>query len=368
MAKLEYITIKGFKSIASVERLQIRPINILIGANGSGKSNFIEAFSFLREFSEGRLKKYVARAGGANKVLHFGAKRTSVINIGLVFEDSTGYDIRLTADNSDGLVDNESKATAGTEFLDQVFRKSISTGRLPDSSMGDGELLEKIAGYVRAEYDKVRVYHFHDTSESSPMTLRANINDNRSLREDAGNLASFLYFLRLKHPTSYKSIRSVVRSAAPFFDDFDLEPNNLNTETITLQWHHKDSDQFFGAADLSDGTLRFMALATLFLQPMELQPSVILVDEPEIGLHPFAIGLLASLIKQAAVSTQVIVSTQSALLLDYFEPEDVLVAERVDGGTVINRLDSEKLQVWLEDYSLGQLWEKNELGGRPGAL
>jgi predicted ATPase len=111
-----------------------------------------------------------------------------------------------------------------------------------------------------------------------------------------------------------------------------------------------------------------MALATLFLQPMELQPSVILVDEPEIGLHPFAIGLLASLIKQAAVSTQVIVSTQSALLLDYFEPEDVLVAERVDGGTVINRLDSEKLQVWLEDYSLGQLWEKNELGGRPGAL
>jgi len=133
-------------------------------------------------------------------------------------------------------------------------------------------------------------------------------------------------------------------------------------------------------SSLPDGTLRFIALATLFLQPGSYQPSVILVDEPELGLHPYAIALLASLIKQ--VSTQqvtistlikqasakrVIISTQSPLLLDDFQPEDVLVADRVNGATQFTRLDSEKLESWLQDYSLGQLWEKNELGGRPVA-
>jgi predicted ATPase len=155
-----------------------------------------------------------------------------------------------------------------------------------------------------------------------------------------------------------------VKLVAPFFEDFRLEPLALNQETIKLEWQHKNIDGYFGASSFSDGTLRFTALATLFLQPVELREAVILVDEPELGLHPFAIGLLASLIRQASVDTQVIVATQSPLLLDYFEPEDVLVANRVDGATTIVRLESERLAEWLEEYSLGQLWGKGELGGR----
>jgi predicted ATPase len=153
---------------------------------------------------------------------------------------------------------------------------------------------------------------------------------------------------------------------APFFDDFQLEPLALNPNTIKLEWRHVGTDDYFDASSFSDGTLRFIALATLFLQPVELRPSVILVDEPELGLHPYAIELLASLIKQASKETQVIAATQSSLLLDQFDPEDVLVANRVDGATKIERLKAEPLAEWLKEYSLGQLWEKGELAGRPG--
>ena len=99
--------------------------------------------------------------------------------------------------------------------------------------------------------------------------------------------------------------------------------------------------------------------------PKELRPSVILLDEPELGLHPYAITMLASMVKTASVETQIILATQSPILLDYFEPEDVLVANRVDGSTQFTRLSASELEVWLKDYSLGELWEKNEIGGRP---
>ena len=170
------------------------------------------------------------------------------------------------------------------------------------------------------------------------------LDENRFLHSDGGNLAAFLYRLRLQYKESYNLIRKTVQQVAPFFDDFQLEPLALNPNTIKLEWRHKRSDQYFDASSFSDGTLRFIALATVFLQPVELRPSVILVDEPELGLHPYAIGLLTSLIKQASNDTQVIAATQSPLLLDCFDP----------------------LAEWLKDYSLGQLWEKGELEGRPG--
>lgn len=144
-----------------------------------------------------------------------------------------------------------------------------------------------------------------------------------------------------------------------------MEPLLRNQDTIKLEWSHQGTGQYFDVSSLSDGTLRFIALATLFLQPKRFRPSAILVAEPELGLHPYAIGLLASLIRQASVDTQVVVSSQSSLLLDHFSPEDVLVADRVEGHTEIKRLSPATREEWLEDCSLGQLWKKNEIGGRP---
>ncbi len=365
MPELDTITIKGFKSIASIEKLKLGGINVIIGPNGSGKSNFIGVFSFLHAIREGHLKDYVIKAGGADKVLHFGSKVTERLDIHVSFQNGQNqYEIALGVRSSDQLYPDHETVYFWNKEYPKPYSEKLSAFGI-EAGISDPNC-RKIANYVRDHLDRWRLYHFHDTSSNSPMKKTGDVNDNRYLRPDGSNLASFLYYLREKHHVSYSLIRKTVQRVAPFFDDFLLEPQKLNPQKILLEWRHKNSEAYFDSASLSDGSLRFIALATLFLQPEAYRPSVMLVDEPELGLHPFAITMLASLVKQASTTTQVILSTQSPLLLDHFQPEDVLVADRVDGGTQFTRLDSIKLAGWLDSYSLGQLWEKNEIGGRPG--
>jgi predicted ATPase len=362
---LDSITIQGFKSIASVEKLELAPINVVIGPNGSGKSNFVGVFAFLSAIREGRLREYVTAAGGAEKVLHFGSKTTKAIRLVLSFRDRHKYELDLSPTSDDGLFPSEENACPWNEDCAGTIGLP-----LPRSQHGrEAGISDPLTDYTRRWADRHfgnwRIYHLEDTSASSPIRKTAKVDDNEFLRADGSNLASFLYFLKERHSESYGLIQRAVQRVTPFFDDFRLQPLRLKPDDIKLEWRHKSSDQYFDASLLSDGTLRFIALTTLFLQPEQFRPSVILVDEPELGLHPYAIEMLASLIRQASVNTQVIVATQSSLLLDHFAPEDVLVASRVEGGTQLKRLKSEELAAWLEDYSLGQLWEKNEFGGRP---
>jgi predicted ATPase len=366
MPELDTISVKGFKSIAAIEKLKLGAINVVIGPNGSGKSNFIGVFAFLHAIREGHLQDYVVKAGGADKVLHFGAKVSKGLQIEVSFQDQRNqYQIDLQPTAADELVPQSERVSFWDKVRHPAKPYSEGLSRVGKEAGISAQNSTRIANYLREHLGRWRVYHFHDTSTTSPMKKTADVNDNRYLRPDGSNLAAFLYYLREKQGADYDLIRRTVQRVAPFFDDFQLEPQKLNPEKIRLEWRHKGSEAYFDAPALSDGTLRFIALATLFLQPEAYRPSVILVDEPELGLHPYAITLLASLIKQAAFSTQVIISTQSPFLLDHFQPEDVLVADRVDGGTQFTRLDPQRLDSWLQDYSLGQLWEKNELGGRP---
>ena len=366
MPAVDKITIEGFKSISSVE-VELRPINVLIGANGSGKSNFIGAFDFLRAIRAGHLQNYVARSGGAERLLHFGARVTDRLRIHVYFQDGINqYRIVLSPTDSDQLY----PITENVFFWDrnrypQPFDVPLIRLGGEAGISGSGGHIRTIETSVRNHLDHWRIYHFHDTSSNSAIKKTGDVHDNRFLRPDGSNLASFLYFLRERHSTEYDLIRRTIQLAAPFFDDFQLEPLALNQDKIRLEWRHKGSDSYFDASSFSDGTLRFIALATLFLQPEHLRPSVILLDEPELGLHPYAVTLLESLVGSASVDTQVILATQSPTLLDHFSPEDVLVADRVDGATQFTHLDPEQLKVWLKSYSLGELWEKNELGGRP---
>ena len=372
MPAIERIAIKGFKSIRDIE-VELRDINVLIGANGSGKSNFLEVFSFLHTIHASRLsdrlvdealRQYIARGGGASRLLHFGPKFTENVDIGIKFDPSGEYSILMDYTDTDTLSINRISAR---------YSRAPSNEMLPEDAPSVRENIPGTGSFKGLSHDDAfyrllsswRLYHFHDTSSVSPMKKNADIHDNRYLRPDGSNLAAFLYLLREKHEDSYRFLRNTVRLVAPFFDDFVLEPLALNEDTIRLEWKHVGTDDYFDVSSLSDGTLRFIALAALLQQPEELRPSVILLDEPELGLHPYAITMLASMVKSASVDTQVILATQSPILLDYFEPEDVLVADRVDGSTQFTRLSSDELEVWLKDYSIGELWEKNYLGGRP---
>jgi len=368
---IKKLTIEGFKSIRELEDFELRSLNVLIGANGSGKSNFVGFFRLLRELINGDPQTTIRTEGGADRFLYLGPKVTRRLVAKLYF-GRNGYEFTLvpTVDNRLVFAD-ETVVFKGDLDIRYPLGSGHEKSRLKDVKDEPGVTGAKhgVEHYVFRAVSSWVVYHFHDTSATAGVRRQGPINDNEYFRPDAENLAAFLYRVRQTNPTNYAKIRDVVRLAAPFFDDFKLRPVATNPDLIQLEWLQKDSDYPFLASQLSDGTLRFICLATALLQPS--LPSTVLFDEPELGLHPYALTLLASLFQQAArqygthVSQQVIVSTQSAPLLNHFAPEDVIVVEREQGQSTFRRLESAALSEWLGEYELGELWQKNVLGGRP---
>lgn len=355
--QLSRIKLRGFKSIRECD-LELKDLNVLIGPNGAGKSNFINFFRLIQQMLEGNLQRYVSRQGGPDALLHFGRKNTEHLSAELYFGHN-GYKFILepTQDNR-------------MTFAEENFWW-IGCGNWPIRSGHSESAVEsqkgqtKIYDYTVPVMNNWRVYHFHDTSESALVKQRHGINDNLYLRPDARNLAAFLWLLKMKHASNYERIVKTVRLVAPFFGDFLLRPQPGREDQIELEWTEKGEDVPFKSHLLSDGTLRFICLTTILLQPGELQPETILIDEPELGLHPFAINLLAALMRSTSKKRQIIVSTQSTDFLNEFSSNDVIVADRTKGYTHLHRLNPGALKDWLDEYSLGELWQKNVLGGRP---
>lgn len=390
MLRLREIEIAGYRSFKQA-RVPLRSMNLLLGGNSAGKSNLLSVFTLLYEASEGRLQEYVARQGGASRLLRHGAKTTSRIELRLHFDyqsEEAGppqdltYSLELTATEGDRLMVSHELlegSALGPEFantkkwpFDWHPELALAINTKLDVLMVDWTLAGKptpygchlaVLGFLRT----CRVYHINDTSPLARVRQTAEVADNRFLRQDGSNLPAMLFLLLLRHRAHYNRIVSTLQLMMPQLHDFILEPERLNPSSIQLRFRERGSDRDLYVSQLSDGMLRFACLATLLLQP-ELPP-LLLIDEPELGLHPAAIELLCALLSSAAQKTQVLVATQSVLMVDGQEdPENILVTERdPSGATLARRLDAAALQSWLQEYSLGDLWLKNVpgFGGRP---
>lgn len=365
---IDRIVIKGFKSIREMD-LELGPINVLVGANGAGKSNFISFFKLLQELYRQSLQRYVKEQGSAENLLHFGLKQTSAIKGEVYFDNTNAYRFRLYATlGRDLFIGNEDNGFNKNAHPDeeanwdfQLISKDQSESKL--NSERTSENWRDRNFYLSQYFNRFDIFHFHDTSSESSMRTKCAIDDNIRLRNDGSNLAAFLYFVQERHPKSFKKIELAIKSVAPFFSRFDLRPDRIRPDLIQLEWKEEDSEMYLNASHLSDGTLRFIALTTLLLQPEP--PQTILIDEPELGLHPFAIYKVASLIKKVSASNQVIIATQSPTLVDQFSPEDIVTVDREEQQSVFRRHDTEELSGWLSNYSLGEIWDKNLIGGRP---
>lgn len=358
------IQIENYKSIRTID-MNLGAINVLIGSNGAGKSNLISFFKLLKNIYQGHLQSYIASEGSSEDFLYFGSKVSEYISGRLEFNEINGYSIKLIPNSDNKLYieyENIQYNRVQGDYSNSGWDNHKMSWRKFESDLKTAGEHGRF-GFIKKLMESFRVFHFHDTSKTSSLRKPALLNDNEFFREDGANLAAFLYWMQEKFPKDFRRIEMTIRSIAPYFDCFNLAPDKLNEDQIRLRWKEKDSDAYFEAKHLSDGTLRFIALATLLLQPEA--PKVIIIDEPELGLHPFAINKLAGLIKKASVRTQIIISTQSTNLVDNFEPEEIVTVDREDNQSVFKRHSSEELTEWLNDYTIGDLWNKNVIGGRP---
>ena len=362
---IDKLSIRGFKSIKEVKELKLTDLNVLIGGNGVGKSNIVSYFRMLSEMMDGRLQSWTKNQGSADRILSFGVKETNIFQSFVEF-GLNGYQFKLSP-TVDGkfIFESEKIYFQG----DNDGPKWITLGSGHEESKLKDEYKKASSGsyadYCYSSISSWKVYHFHDTSDTAGVKRLCSLHDHEKLRSDASNLAAYLYYLRENHGEVYQRIRKTVQLAIPFFDDFVLNPQVLPSEEaqIRLLWSQKDTDYSFWPNQLSDGSIRFICLITALLQPDP--PSTLIIDEPELGLHPFAITLLGSAIRSASKNMQIIVSTQSVSLLNEFDLDNLITVERENQASIFKRLNEEDFKGWLEKYSVGELWEKNILGGRP---
>ena len=364
--RLDSITLKGFKTIKA---LDFKPgsLTVLIGPNGAGKSNFVSFFRMMSWMlaDPDNLQLYVSQQGGASMLLHDGPAKTREIEAELTIHTDTGetqYSFRLVYAAGDTLIfaDERYRFSHKNYATPHDWQETGAGHRTPQLlTLADEDLTARV---TRNILRKIIIYQFHNTSDTARIRGKWSMTDNQWLKEDAANLAPVLLRLRENESKSYRRIVDTIRLILPFFSDFELEPDY---GALLLQWRERNSDQVFSVSQASDGMLRVVALVTLLLLPEKDLADVLILDEPELGLHPHAINVVGGLISAVSTKIQVIVATQSMPLVDCFDPEDIVVVEREGRSSTFRRLDSEALSNWLEDYSLSELWEKNVLGGRP---
>lgn len=363
---LRQLRVSGYMSLADVTLDLNTEVTLLVGGNGAGKSNLVGAFELLGRIVDRQLQSYVVRKGGFGSILHRPAD-PALSPDAVRLEAWSDWEGDLTNGYRADLIAAAEDSVAITETTFFHDRSRYPNPRPDDLGTHRESVLvsaaddrNKFAHYARKAVSGCRVFHFDDVSADAPVKRYADTADNISLHPDASNIAPVLLRLRAENPEHYDAIIRSIRNVAPFFGDFVLRPE---VSGLRLRWSETGLDHVFSADQLSDGTLRFICLAVLLHQPE--RPHTIVLDEPELGLHPVAIHQLADMMRNAAAGRRLVAATQSVTLLSQFDIAELAVLDRTAGGTTITRHDPASFEQWLEDYSVGEIWEKNLLGGRP---
>ncbi|MCY4598091.1 MAG: AAA family ATPase [Bryobacterales bacterium] len=374
-AFIEAVRIEGFRSLADISLTGLGRVAVLIGSNGSGKSNFIRFFEMLSWMIRSRrLSEFVARNGGADDQLYGGSSKTLRIKATVSLRTDAGlneYHFALSHAHPDRLLFTEEAfrfsrhgylSEAPWQYLESGNREA-SIVEAAQSPAALQDVNPQTASVIVSLLRNCSVYQFHDTSDSSNFKTRWDADDSDFLRSHGGNLAAVLYRLERNDLERFERVCSCITRVLPTFDRFSIEES---FGRVLLRWKAKGSDKTYGPHLTSDGSLRFLALVTLLNLPPAMLPDVLLLDEPELGLHPAAIALVGGMINSVASERQVIVATQSPLLVNAFNLEEIVVFEHTDDRTECKQLDPAEYRQWLEDgYTSGDLWWKNLLGGYP---
>ncbi|MCY4542999.1 MAG: AAA family ATPase [Rhodobacteraceae bacterium] len=374
--KLKSIKIRGFRSLRDVALSNLGHATILVGANGSGKSNFMRFFEMMRWTLKSRsLGKFIALHGGADDQLYRGSKKSLVMHAELSLGTNQGrvdYRFTLARAHPDRLVFAEEECRfsqrdrptlANWTSLGGGGHREALIVDAAHSKSGHAEVNKTTARAIVHLLRNCAVHQFHDTSDTSHFKRLWDVEDNNALLSNGGNLAAVLYRLEHEDHGRFKNICRHISRVLPVFDRFQIEESYGK---VLLRWKARGADETSGAHLTSDGSLRFFALVTLLNLPREMLPDVLLLDGPELGLHPTAVALIGSMIKSISLDVQVIVATQSPLLLDFFDLDEIVVLEAEDGATTFRRLANDRYRAWLEDgFASGELWQKNLIGGWP---
>ena len=361
---IKTVTIEGFRGLRNIQNLELPQLTVLIGANGAGKSTLIRFFEMLGWMLRSkRLQEFVLLQGGGDDQFFMGARQTPRIHAQLCLQTGLGLNdyrfdmVHVSAGDTVMLMNEGYRYSANTFASKAKWTEIDAVGK-------ESALLDKTDKTCKTIVNLLRqcsTYQFHDTSSKAAIHNRWDITDSLRLRSDGGNLAAVLLDLLNTEPKRYELIVKQIRRVLPVFQDFVLEDI---AGKVLLRWIGSKSDKVFGSHLTSDGSLRLFCLITLLNLPPARLPDVMFFDEPELGLHPHAISLIAQMLKRLSKQRQIFIATQSPYLVDCFELENIIIASADNGETTLRKLPRADYQTWLNDeYELSDIWLKQAVGG-----
>lgn len=362
--RIRSVSIQGFRSLKSIENLELPQLTVLIGGNGAGKSTLIRFFEMLSWMLKSKnLQEFVMRHGGGDDQFFMGARQTPRIHAELCLDTEKGQNdyrfdlVHLSAGDTVMVMNEAYRYSANNISTKADWIQIDAVGK----ESGLLEQTNKTAKTIAALLRQCSTYQFHDTSMNAAIHNRWDVTESFRLRSDGGNLAAVLLDLRKTDGKRYELIVQQICRVLPAFKDFVLEEE---AGKVLLRWGSRQSDKVFGSHLTSDGSLRLFCLLTLVNLPPDRLPDVMFFDEPELGLHPHAITLVAEMFKRLSLKRQIFLATQSPYLVDCFELENIIVASANNGETVLRNLPREQYQEWLDDeYQLSDIWLKQAVGG-----